>query len=100
MRHHRLTAPGSPEAEEAGFGVGEDFNYPATTGERPQKTWAEKQIGAYIADLMEIAPHDASVFSDLMPVRSKHFSLSCTLNSPQGSSSEPARCAQVSCPDE
>ncbi|CAL5222755.1 g5166 [Coccomyxa viridis] len=48
--------------------TGEDFSYPATTGERPQKSWAEQQIGAYIADLLEIAPHDASVFSDIMPV--------------------------------
>lgn len=51
------------------LGAGEDFNYPATTGERPQKTWAEKQMGAYIADLMDMAAHDASVFSDIAPVR-------------------------------
>lgn len=49
--------------------TGEDFNYPDTTGDRPQKTWAEKQIGAYLADLLELAPHDAAVFSALMPVR-------------------------------
>ena len=56
-------------AQERGCCAGEDFSYPATTGERPQKSWAEQQIGAYIADLLEIAPHDASVFSDIMPVR-------------------------------
>ena len=49
--------------------TGEDFNYPDTTGDRPQKTWAEKQIGTYLADLIELAAHDAAVFSALMPVR-------------------------------
>ena len=49
--------------------TGEDFIYPDTTGDRPQKTWAEKQIGAYLADLIELGSHDATVFSALMPVR-------------------------------
>ena len=66
------------------FGAGEDFNYPATTGDRPQKTWAEKQIAAYIADLLEMAPHDASVFADIMPVRP--ISVACSLH--QGSARE------------
>ena len=58
-----------------GCGAGEDFNYPATTGDRPHKSWAERQIGAYIADLIEIAPRDASVFSDIIPVRDPYYNI-------------------------
>ena len=50
--------------------AGEDFVYPATEGVRPEKSWVEKQVGAYIADLLEMAPGDAAVFAALMPVRS------------------------------
>ena len=50
--------------------AGEDFIYPATEGVRPEKSWVEKQIGAYMADLLEMASGDATVFSALMPVRS------------------------------
>ena len=33
--------------------AGEDFIYPATEGVRPEKSWVEKQVGAYMADLLE-----------------------------------------------
>ena len=52
--------------------AGEDFIYPATEGVRPKKSWVEKQVGAYMADLLEMASGDAAVFSALMPVRSLH----------------------------
>ena len=52
--------------------AGEDFIYPATEGVRPEKSWVEKQVGAYMADLLEMASGDAAVFSALMPVRSLH----------------------------
>ena len=61
--------------DSVGCGAGEDFNYPATTGERPHKSWAERQIGAYIADLIEIAPQDASVFSDIIPVHYPYYNI-------------------------
>ena len=51
------------------MGAGEDFKYPATTGKRPQKSWAEVQVGDYIADLMDLAPHDPAVFSAVTCVR-------------------------------
>ena len=52
--------------------AGEDFAYPATEGARPEKSWLEKQISAFVADLMEMASRDAAVFSALAPVRSLH----------------------------
>ena len=52
--------------------AGEDFIYPATEGVRPEKSWVEKQVGAYMADLLEMASGDVEVFSALMPVRSLH----------------------------
>ena len=52
--------------------AGEDFIYPATEGVRPEKSWVDKQVGAYMADLLEMASGDVGVFSALMPVRSLH----------------------------
>lgn len=69
-RESAITTP-STGVDQAAWrvGAGEDFKYPATTGKRPQKSWAEVQVGDYIADLMDLAPHDPAVFSAVTCVR-------------------------------
>ena len=54
--------------EEDDFSAGGDFDFEATTGERPKKGMAEQLMGSYLKALMKMSIDDTSVYNPVQQV--------------------------------